>query len=156
MYVSTEGSKACKHYLVWRFWINYFSAKMISATLSAVYFLLTHNEGTACEFQALRLQGFQGFPKKQSRPSALRLLNSSDCPGGKERLFFLFPLSKSRGPIHHLTRFTSCSQGSGAGGERIGGEAGGKAEEKVRERQILGLIRQAGAEGLFLQRHHFT
>lgn len=55
---------------------------------------------------------------RQSWPSALRLLNSSDWPGGKESLFS-FPLSKSRGPIHHLTRYTSCSQGSGDGGSRV-------------------------------------
>lgn len=44
-------------------------------------------------------------------------------PWRERKAFFPFPLSKSMGPIHHLTRYTSCSQGSGGGGRR-GGEGG--------------------------------
>lgn len=53
-------------------------------------------------------------------------------PWRERKAFFLFPLSKSRGPIHHLTRYTSCSQGSGTGGKRIGGgiEGGRRGEGK--------------------------
>lgn len=59
----------------------------------------------------------RGGKKKESRVDLQlpELLNSSDCPGGKEWIFFstrLFPLSKSRRPIHHLTRYASCSQRS--------------------------------------------
>lgn len=60
------------------------------------------------------------------------LLNSSDCPGGKDWIFQPpSPLSESRRPIHHLTRYTSCSQGSrGGGGRRRGGRKGGTPGDK--------------------------
>lgn len=47
-------------------------------------------------------------------------------PWRERKAFFPFPLSKSRGPIHHLTRYTSCSQGSGGGGGSRRGGGGGK------------------------------
>lgn len=55
------------------------------------------------------------------------LLNSSDCPGGIEWIFQPpSPLSESWRPIHHLTRYTSCSQGSRGRGGREGGTPGDK------------------------------
>ncbi|CAB1445429.1 unnamed protein product, partial [Pleuronectes platessa] len=80
-------------------------------------------------FQAL---GSQALPRKQSRPSAFRLLNSSDCLEGR-KAFFPF-LSAEEQPSITSQDYIFLFSGSRGGGVRswvgVKGGRGGRQEDK--------------------------